>query len=297
MAALLTVFGDKEDKVRNYIQEGKRMGVKVHPPDINLSGLGFNMEGQDALRFGLLSIKGLGDAAIDHIFEARPFSSLEDLITRVPKKNLNKKSLESLAFSGALDKLANDDNRMNIMFTIHKIRGDKKVDLTEEVAKFDHKAKLEKEKELLSLFIGGHPLDGIAEPINWDYIPNGTKFDAAGVITSFKELETKKGDKMAFVNIDTLEGNKRIVLFPQTYQTVEGQLVKDLVIKVNLLKKHDFMRDETSFITNKITIPKRINKDILATLPPRTPKEDELVINDNYGNDYKINSYGTATPW
>lgn len=277
MAALLTVFADKEDKVRNYIGEGKRMGIKVLPPDINLSGLGFNMEGENALRFGLYSIKGLGDAAIDHVLEARPFASLEDLIQRVPKKNLNKKSLESLAFSGALDNLANDDNRMNIMFTIHKIRGDKKVDLTEEVAKFDHKAKLEKEKELLGLFIGGHPLDGYAEPVAWDYISNGSKFDAAGVITSFKELTTKREEKMAFVNIETLEGIKRIVLFPEAYKTVEGQLDKDLIIKVNLLKKYDSFRDENSFIVNKITIPKRVNKAVLDRMAAQDDPRDMIL--------------------
>lgn len=267
MAGLLTVFGDNEDKVRNYVTEGKRMRINVLPPDINRSGLGFNMEGRDALRFGLYSIKGLGDAAIDHIMEARPFTDLEDLIARVPKKNLNKKSLESLAFSGALDNLANDDNRQNIMFTIHKIRGDKKVDLTAEVAMFDNKAKLEKEKELLGLFIGGHPLDGYAVPVEWDYISSGSKFDAAGIITSYKELETKKGDKMAFVNIDTLEGNKRVVLFPDAFKTVEGQLAKDLIVKVNLLKKYDSFRDEISFIVNKITIPKRVNKGVLDRMP------------------------------
>jgi DNA polymerase-3 subunit alpha len=273
MAALLTVFGDKEDKVRNYINEAKRMNIAVLPPDINTSGLGFNMEGSN-LRFGLYSIKNLGEAAVDHILVGRPFENLEDLITKIPKKQLNKKSLEALAFSGALDNLASDfDNRMGIMAEIHRIRKDK-LDLTEEIAAFDHKAKLEKEKELLGLFVSGHPLDGYAQPVDWDYIPDNVPFDAAGVVTSFKETVTRGGGKMAFINIDTLEGAKRVVLFPDAYKDVEGQLDKDLIIKLTLYKKYDARYDERSFIVKKINIPKRVNKGLLK---PKPDLEDILM--------------------
>jgi DNA polymerase-3 subunit alpha len=227
------------------------------------------------LRFGLYSIKGLGEAAVERIIAGRPFTSLEDLITRIPKKELNKKSLESLAFAGALDELAPEfENRMAIMQEIHRIRKDK-LDLTEAVAAFNHKAKLEKEKELLGLFVSGHPLDGYAKPVDWDYIPDGVPFDTAGVITSYKETTTKSGTKMAFVNIDTLEGAKRIVLFPDAYKEVEGQLDKDIVVKVTLYKKYDARYDERSFIVKKINLPKKMNKGLLK---PKPDVEDQVAV-------------------
>lgn len=274
MAALLTVFGDNEEKVRNYITEANRLGMKVLQPDVNKSDLGFSIE-DGTLRFGLLSIKGLGQAAIEYIMDIRPFDSLESIVESIPKKVLNKRGLDSLTLCGAFDSLAPDiDNRYSILQKVYHARGDKKVDLTEHIIGFTHKAKLEKEKELLGLFISGHPLDGYAKPVNWDAVYDGESFDTAGVITSFKETLTKREQKMAFVNIDTLEGAKRIVLFPNEYELVEGQLEKDMVLKLTLTKKYDARYDERSYIVKKINIPKRMNKEILAA-----QKENEALAN------------------
>ncbi len=283
LAGLLTVFGDNEDKVSNYITEAKRMNIKISPPSLNLSGLGFNLEEDNTLRFGLLSIKGLGEGVIPHLLSNRPFTNLEDLIERIPKRNLNKKVLEVLAMSGALDDICIEDNRMQILTKIYQIRKDK-IDISSDIIEgFDHKAKLEKEKELLGLYVSGHPLDGYATPTNWDYLADNTVFDTAGVITSFKEIPTKNGSKMAFLNMDTLEGNKRIILFPNEYLTIEGQLDKDLIIKVTLTKKYDARYDDRSFIVKKITIPKRVNKVVLdkAKAQRIIDLEDNTIPNDD----------------
>lgn len=262
MTALLTIFGDQEERVMHYIEDAKRMGISVLQPDVNSSMPGFSIE-TDSIRFGLLSVKGIGEGAVPSIIEARPFSSLKDLIDKVPKRQMNKRVVNSLCGSGALDELGKDlETRMHILQHLYQLRGDKDK-LDEDIKNFDNKKKLEWEKELLGLFVSGHPLDGYARPIDWDYLPDETPFEAAGVITSFKEIETKKGDKMAFINIDTLEGNKRVVLFPTVYVDVMGQLDKDLVVKLTLIKKYDVRNDERSLIARKINIPKRINKSVL----------------------------------
>ncbi|MDK2600519.1 hypothetical protein QO179_23775 [Bacillus stercoris] len=251
MAGLLTIFSGDSDKVVNYINDAKRMGISILPPDINKSGYGFTVEG-DNLRFGLAGIKGLGAAAIQHIMDSRPFESLEQIVETVPKRQLNKKTANVLARSGALDELGKDAiNRMDILQTFYMIRGDKD-DLSDDINLFTEKAKLETEKELLGLYISGNPLDGLAQPIGWEYLGDYETVQTAGVITSFKVLETKKKEEMAFINVETLEGNKRMVLFPDVYKTVEDQLMKDLVVKLNCYTKFNPQYNERSIIVKRL---------------------------------------------
>lgn len=268
MAALMTVFADDQDKVRNYVSNARQMGINVLPPDMNLSQKGFSIEG-DNLRFGLASIKGLGEAVIHYILENRPFTSLEYLIETTPKRNLNRKALEVLSLSGALDRFwkqknpeATFINRMEILQEALRLRGDK-IDLTEQVESFNYRTLLDKEKEYLGMHISGHPLDGICEPLNWNTIGFFEKFETAGIITSFKEIKTKKGEPMAFINVDTTGGNERVVIFPDAYQKLDVPLKNGLIVKMKIYKKYDAVRDEISYIAERIQIPKRINKEVL----------------------------------
>lgn len=263
MTALLTIFATDETKVTNYINECKRMGIRILPPDVNDSDRGFRVEGND-IRFGLEAIKGLGEAVIHNIMEARPFPTLQSLVETLPKRQLNKKAIEVLAKAGALDKLGEGlVNRMDILQQLFLIRGDK-IDLSDEINTFTDKMRLEEEKKLLGLYISGNPLDDVCSPVNWDYLGDYENVQTGGVITSFKAMDTKKGDKMAFINVDTLEGNKRMVLFPDVYATVVDQLKKDLIVKMTCYTKYNPQYDERSIIVKKITIPKRINKAILS---------------------------------
>jgi len=263
MAALLTIFSGDADRVTNYINEGQRMGIGILPPDVNLSERGFSIE-QRAIRFGLSAIKGLGDTVVENIIAARPFESLTSMIETMPKRQLNKRSITVLARSGALDELVPDAaNRMQILHHMFMIRGDKD-DISAEVNSFDEKKKLEAEKELLGLYLSGHPLQGIGKPVTWDYLGDFETVDTGGVITSFKVINTKKGDEMCFLNVDTLEGNKRLVLFPDVYAPLAGQFKKDLTVKFTCYTKYDAQYDERSIIVKKINIPKRINKHLLV---------------------------------
>lgn len=264
MTALLTVFYDDKETVIRYIEECKRMGIDVLPPDINHSAQGFTIEGDRALRFGLGSILGLGQAVIDVIMEKRPFLRVEEIIERIPKRQLNKKTLRVLVLSGALDSLMPQGitNRMELLQLLYFLRGDKD-DLSDEIKNFSTRLQLEYEKEFLGLYLSGHPLAEHAQPVRWDMLADYEKVDTAGYITSFKEIQTRKGEPMAMLNVETMEGNKRMVIFPSVYKDVQGQLQKDLIIKVRVYKKYNPQYDEHSIIVDKITIPKRANKHLL----------------------------------
>lgn len=246
----------------NYITEARATGKKILPPDINKSDVGFSIEGDD-IRFGLSAIKGLGQAAISHIMEARPFYDIEDMLDKVPKKGLNKGALKVLALSGALDSLMpTANNRMDLLQTVFLLRGfDDNLEL--EIDGFNKKVMLEHEKKLLSVYINGHPLDGIAVPVNWETLPDDELVISSGILADKREIIRKKGDPMAFIKVDFMEGQKELVLFPRQYDLVRGILKKDMVIKVECKFQTDHRRDSRSLIVEKITIPKRINKHLM----------------------------------
>lgn len=261
MTALLTIFGSDLERATKYIADAKRMGIRILPPDVNSSELGFTIEDKN-IRYGLGGVKGLGEAAIRNIMEARPFSSLEDLISRVPKKQLNKRAIKVLALCGALDGLSESENRMETLQTLYHIRGDKD-DILDEIKLFTNKAKLETEKELLGVFVSGHPLENHAKPVEWDLIADFEPFETAGFVNSFREITTKRGEKMATIEIEALEGPQKLVVFPSIWEGVRGDVQKDLIVKFQAHMKYNPQYDSKDVIVKKMTVPKRINKDVL----------------------------------
>lgn len=267
-SGLLTVFGDKEERLSAYIREAKRMGISIVPPHINNSGSGFEIikdeNGQDVLSFGLSSIDGLGPAAIDYILENRPYESIEHMIEVSQKKYLNKSAVRSLSLSGALDAIAPDvKNRMHLLQLVFLLRKDKD-NLQEEIDSFNDFKKLLLEKQYLKTYVSGHPLEGISRRINWDNVHDNEPIEFSCMIESVKEIRTKKGDPMAFVSVDTLEGVKELVLFPNIYEEVHHQLIEGVVLKIQAYFKYSPQYDTRSLIVKKINIPKRINKDLLS---------------------------------
>lgn len=262
--ALLSVFSDDEAKVTAYIQDAKSYDIQILPPDVNNSKLGFSIENND-IRFGLEAIKGFGAVAINNVLEARPFMDLEDMTGRVPKKGLNKAALKALALSGALDTMVSDHfNRYEILQQVYLLRGYDE-DLTSEIDHFNNKVKLETEKHYLSVYLSGHPLDGIGVPVDWANIPDNEKVISSGMVADIREILTKKGDPMAFIKIDFLEGQHDMVCFPMTYADIRGIIKKDMLVKVECNFKYNPQRDDRSLILDKITIPKRVNKHLFES--------------------------------
>ncbi len=250
MTAILTAESGDVEKIAEIVKECKAMNINVLPPDINQSFRDFTYINENTIRFGLYTIKNLGGDIGEAIIEERKkngkFTSIGNFLDRVKHKNLNKKSLEALIKSGSMDELGergqllanvedmliyNKEGNKNNANQISLFGGDSEIKMPEfklrdsEPAKQNEK--LSWEKELLGLYISGHPLERLrskleSKPINIKKIKeelgNGHPITIGGMLTSVKKVITKKNDSMAFVNIEDLTGNIEAVIFPKLYQ-------------------------------------------------------------------------------
>ena len=256
MSAVLTADSGDTDKIAEIIHECERMGIEVLPPDINESFAAFSVVPDTGkIRFGLTTIKNFGAGITETIVEERKengaYKSLTDFLSRIHDRNLNKKSLEALTMTGALDRFgergalyANLDKLLafNKEQTAGKeasqdslfggVTGDTS-ELTLDEAKAASTAeKLQWEKELLGVFVSGHPLDKFAEelkkrPSITDIKKddrNGIPIITAGMIENVRELLTKKGDRMAFIQLSDQQDAIEMTAFPETYQQIKDLL-------------------------------------------------------------------------
>lgn len=268
--ALLTVFHDKDEKIITYTQNAKQNGITILPPDINESMADFIIQ-DGAIRYGLSGIKGLGEASYNMLMDMRPFESADDLVARVQKKFLNKKAIESLSLSGALDSFfPKETNRYRIYDKMLRMRGDFDNGLDDEIKGFNHKVKLDLERKYLKVYLSGHPLDGITVPVEWDSLTSGDTIRSSGVVDAIRVIITKKGQKeMAFVTLNFLEGPQEVVIFPDMWADYRDQIRKEMVLKVKLEAKYSPIYDRMSLILQDVRIPIRINKHLLPK-----PEED-----------------------
>lgn len=255
MSALLTAESGDIEEVAKVIDECKRMGFEILPPDVNESFSDFavvqeNGKVTNKIRFGLRSIKNFGEEIGKFIIRERkkngPYKNFSDFLERINHKNLNKKSLEALAMCGALDGLADRGQILNSLeeaLTFH--RELIKAGNTDQASLFgesddgpsvhfdlpeSEKAtlgdKLRWEKELLGMYISGHPLEEHKAKFdkhdqtieNIKEMNDGMHVVAAGLIAEAKSLLTKKGDKMMFAKLEDFSGTIEVVVFPDTYK-------------------------------------------------------------------------------
>ncbi len=255
MSAVLSADSGDVERIAETIAECKRMGIPILPPDINESYSQFtvvkNVEDRkkDTIRFGLVTIKnfgqGISTAIIDERKKNGPYTSLTDFLDRVKDKNLNKKSMEALIKAGALDRFGidrgvllgnletllehnkekgkqadNQDSLFGLMSDTSSIPTLKLAD----VPAIDPKEKLAWEKELLGLYISGHPLERYREIIlkrdmdikkAKETLADGAEVTIACIIEEIKPIITKKGDNMAFMKIADFSGEMETVVFPR----------------------------------------------------------------------------------
>ncbi len=282
MSAVLTADAGDTEKISEIIHECERMGIEVLPPDINESFSPFSVvPGTQKIRFGLTTIKNFGEGIADAIIAQRkekgPFASLTDFLTRVHDRNLNKKSLEALITTGALDRFelrgtmyanienllafnkehvagkeANQDSLFGGLSTaVNKLVLKDIPDVTKE-------QKLLWEKELLGVYVSGHPLDAFAQELESrstitqikDDGRNGIPVVTAGMIETVKELLTKKGDKMAFITLSNLTDNIEMVTFPEVYQTYKEHLTPGTCVAIK--GKLSIRNEQPSILVDKI---------------------------------------------
>ncbi|MEW6103356.1 MAG: DNA polymerase III subunit alpha [bacterium] len=249
MSSLITNEFSNQDKVASYINECRRMGIAILPPDINSSYPYFAIEDGN-IRFSLTAIKHVGELAALSIVNARKkesFSSLSDFCNRVDTRLVNKRVLESLIKAGAFDCLG---KRASLILALDKVietNGKKtnQISLFEEevkpvdVPEWDEMQKLALEKELTGVYISGHPLEryknrllGYGSITSLFDKDDGCFVSIAGMIRKVKKAKTKKGDAMAFMEIEDLTGGIEVVLFPEAYKISENKVVKDTIVIV-----------------------------------------------------------------
>jgi len=246
MAAVLTADAGDVEKIAEIVAECTRMKIEILAPSVQESRGTFTVVDDKTIRFGLYSIKNFGTGVADSIIAAREeggaFTSIADFLTRVPDKNLNKKQLESLIKSGALDTFGERGQllvNLDGLLIFHKesnaapsdqgslfgaaavARSELKLPASDPAALAD---KLAWEKELLGLYISGHPLDqhklklAKQKPIKEvkDNFPRGVETVIAGYLESARSILTKNGEPMLFGNLSDMSGSVELVAFPRT---------------------------------------------------------------------------------
>lgn len=283
MASVLVAHTADIDSISAYIQECRRMGIEVLPPDVNESDVDFTVvageDGKESIRFGLATIKNFGEGAARAIVETRqaggPFRSVGDLIERLPGDALNRKGLESLAKAGGLDSLA---ERASVLASLEPILdwkrsrarlaadqgslfgGSAAADVTlAKVPPTPTEERLAWERELLGLYVSGHPLDPWRAELakrekNAAWIKSHGRNDGAivivGVVDEVKDIRTEKGDLMSFVTLRDLSDAVDVVFFPKTRKEYEAMLTPDRVIAVK--GKISFRNGERSVLAEKV---------------------------------------------
>ncbi|MBW2504241.1 MAG: DNA polymerase III subunit alpha [Deltaproteobacteria bacterium] len=252
MAALLTEDMENTEKVIKNINEIRAMGIAILPPDINQSQRDFTVHDRD-IRFGLGAVKGVGSGAIEAIVEARqdhPFTSLSDFCERVDLRRVNKRVIEALIKCGAFDSLGHKRAQYlaaheDAMAAGHKLQREKEsgqeslfgtdqivssngqaYGMLPDLEEWPENVLLANEKEALGFYITGHPLarhsDAIKRFATCDTASLSERTDkeevsVCGIVASKKLLNTRKGERMAFVTLEDLSGFVEMVVFPETY--------------------------------------------------------------------------------
>jgi DNA polymerase-3 subunit alpha len=263
MTSVLTASRDNAEKVAAAIAECRRLGIEVRPPDIRSSGVEFSVEG-DAIRFGLIAVRNVGQGAIESIVAAREdgeFRSITDFCERIDLRLGNKRVLESLARVGALaafghpaQVLAGLDDAMSAASATQRDRISGQVSLFDlaagdaalldaplpRVTEAPTRERLRWEKELLGLYLSDHPLKEIAEAIGpfvsaysgdlRDESLDQQRVVVCGIVTGVRTVITKARATMAIATLEDLQGSVEVVVFPRLYEATrptwtEGQIL------------------------------------------------------------------------
>lgn len=289
MAAQLLVERDKTEKVVNFVSECRRMGIDVLPPDINYSGLDFEIQHRpddtesiahrdpnmayrfpipdgSAIRFGMAAIKNVGEQPVSLILKARAeggmFQSLEDLADRVNLQQVGKRPLEFLIKAGALDRFGKRSQLLAIMDqlvaqsrSVHEARDAGQLSMFELMAveadatlapvplpdmeEVSGRERLQWEKELLGVYTNSHPLQNLGRDLErvttcpcgaLNEVHDGRGVTLAGLVSSVRTINTKKGDPMAYVMLEDLQGTSELVFFPRTWAEYRDRIEVDAII-------------------------------------------------------------------
>ena len=326
LAAVMSGANDSE-KVSAYIELARKMGIKILPPDINLSAAQFTVTG-GAIRFGLAAIKTVGEVATESIIYEREhggnFKSLADFCSRADLSSLTRRVLENLIKGGAFDSI--DKRRTALLASIDaaKAIGAKKnlerkngvINLFDDddfdepiinlpnVAERSRKEILAWEKETIGFYISGHPLDAFRDKfstlttckeINGGKVI-GKRVKVGGIITGVRQTTTKRGDTMAFLKLEDFGGVVDVTLFPNVFfQTMDVALPEEIVVVEGRVDNSD---DSFQILANSVVRAADYSPDFWLIIPAQLEKSstfDRLkkLFNEHAGGSrIFLNRYG-----
>lgn len=274
MAALMTSVMDSTDKIKEYIYACKKMGIELMPPDINEGFCDFSVS-QGKIRYGLAAIKNVGRNMIHAIVKERKengkFTSLTDFFERMDSGDLNKRSVESLIKAGVFDSLGGKRSQYLAVYKqiLDQIAQQKKKNIEGQINLFDlgtpervkhdilpdieeypHKVLLAMEKEVLGMYLSGHPLDEYEEELkkhtdatSLDFmkreedhgtssIYDGQIVTIGGMITGKSIKTTRSNQIMAFITLEDLYGSVEVIVFPNIYESSAEYLREDEILYI-----------------------------------------------------------------
>ena len=285
MTSVLTAFRDNEEKVAAAVAECRRLGIEVRPPDVHRSFVEFTVE-DDAIRFGLLAVKNVGEGAIESILTARQeggdFRSLADLCSRVDLRLINKRVMESLVKVGAMSRfghaaqlLAALDDAMAAGQAVQRDRMSGQTSLFDmaaspedlerplpAVAEALSRERLRWEKELLGLYLSEHPLGALADQIAQyvtaysgdlkDESLDGQRVVMGGIVTGMRTVTTRNRETMAVATFEDLQGTLEVVVFPRMYATSGPTFVEEAILLVS--GRVDHRGEEVSLLADAVWV-------------------------------------------
>ena len=318
MAALMTSVIDNPSKVSEYIYACRQMNIKILPPDINKGEANFSVDGGD-IRYGLAAIKSIGRPVIKAIVEDREelglFQNLEDFITRLSAKNiLNKRTIENLIKAGALDTLGGTRKQFMSIYVqiVDHVTQEKKNSMVGQMTLFDLVSEDQKEefqirmpdvgeysketllafeKEVLGIYVSGHPLEAyeekwkksisattadfqLDEETGHTKVHDGAKEIIGGMITEKTIKHTKTNQMMAFITVEDLLGTVEVVVFPRDYEKNRDYLEVDskVFVRGRVLEEDD---KPSKMICEKIIPFERTKKELWIQFPDKATFLDE----------------------
>ncbi|MCT4620851.1 MAG: DNA polymerase III subunit alpha [Marinisporobacter sp.] len=322
MAALITSIMGNTAKVAQYIEDCKKKNIEILPPSVNESHHKFMVQ-DGKIRFGLLAVKNVGSGVIDAIVKAREekgkFSSFTDFCDKVDMKEINKRAIESLIKAGAFDHLGGNRAQLLAIYerTIDGIAQDRKRNLEGQVslfqafdtvipdhvkrddlpdiAEFAQKNLLMMEKEVVGLYISGHPLSEYEEEVKKvstinageliemsenhenPSIKDGSYIRIGGLIAHRKNKITKNNNMMAFVALEDLFGSVEVIVFPQVFDKYINLLQEDSVV---IIEGRISMKEEEE--------PKIIAQKILPLIKKNDEEMKKLYLKISRGQDVDL---------
>ena len=332
MAALLTSVIDNSGKVSEYIMVCRSMGIEILPPDINEGEIGFSVSG-NSIRYALTAIKSVGRPVIEMVVEERklrgPYTNLKDFISRMADREVNKRAIENFIKAGAMDSLGGTRKQFMSVYVqiLESIHQDKKNNMAGQLSLFDiadeeekenyeiklpdvgeysKEMKLSFEKEVLGIYISGHPLEEyqeiwqknitnktsdflLDEETDTTVVKEGQSVVIGGIISDKRLKYTKTEKVMSFLLIEDLLGTVEVIVFPRDYEKYSDKLVEDRKVFIKGRVSVEEEKD-AKLICEKITTFEEMPKKLWIKFPNKETfeeKEAELMasLRDSEGGD------------